>query len=122
MKGETVLNLSISSSGKYKIITLKGKIDWEEASTLDKEVSSLIDEGFGHIAFIFNEATSICSALIGALVFNLNKAKKLNGMFYLVSSNNYINSVFEALKFDIIFDGYLYNSFEDFRKDMLDNE
>ena len=113
------MDFSIRDSGRYKIITLKGKIDWEDASRLDKEISTLINEGFVHIAFIFDEVISICSALIGALVFNLNKAKKLKGAFYLISSNKTVNSVFETLKFDIVFDGYLFDSFECFRKEIL---
>ena len=92
------MDLSISDNGNYKIINLKGKINWEEASTLDKKVSSLIDEGFVHIAFIFDNVTSICSALIGALVFNLNKAKKLNGVFCLISSNKDVNSIFDEFQ------------------------
>ena len=116
------MDFSISDSGNCKVITLKGKIDWEDAHALDKETSSLIKDGFVHIAFIFDEVTSICSALIGALVFNLNKAKKLNGVFYLISSNKHVNTVFETLKFDIVFDGYLFNSFEDFRKEVLDRK
>ena len=122
MKGEIELDFSIRDSGRCKIFTLKGKIDWEDAHTLDKEASSLINEGFVHIAFIFDEVISMCSALIGALVFNLNKAKKLNGAFYLISSNKNVNSVFETLKFDIVFDGYLFTSFDDFRKEILDKE
>lgn len=116
------MDISVSDSGTYKIITLKGKIDWEDAHKIDKEVSSLINEGFVHIAFIFDEVISICSALIGALVFNLNKAKKVNGIFCLISSNKDVNFVFETLKFDIVFDGYLFNSLEDFRKEILDKE
>ena len=114
------MSFSVSDIGTVKIITLSGKIDWEDASNLDKEISSLIDGGFPKIAFVFDEVTSICSALIGALAFNLNKVKERNGEFYLISSNKNVNTIFESIKFDIVFDGYLFKSLEDFRKEVLD--
>lgn len=116
------MSFSITDTGKFKIVKLSGKIDWENAQALDKKISSLIDDGSLNIAFTFNDVTSICSALIGALVFNLNKVKKLNGVFYLISSNKDVNFVFETLKFNIVFDDYLFNSFEDFQKEIIDRE
>ena len=116
------MKFSITDSGKIKIIKLSGKVNWEDARVLDKKISSIIIHGCIKIAFVFDEVTSICSALIGSIAFNLNNVKKLNGAFYLISTNTEVYSIFENLKFDIVFDGYLFNSFEDFRKEVLDKE
>ncbi len=113
---------SFTSIGKFKIVKLAGKIDWESARTLDQKINAIIDEGIYHIAFNLDEVTFICSGGIGALVYNLNKVRKSGGAIYLISSNEYVNFIFETLKFDIVFDGYLYNSYEVFQKDVLDKE
>ena len=116
------MNYTITASGKIIIIRLSGKITWEVPRALDKEISSLILHRYIKIAFIFDEVISICSALIGSLAYNFNEVKKLHGAFYLISSNKEVYSIFENLKFDIVFDGNLFNSFEDFRKEVLDKE
>lgn len=112
--------MSVTEIEKFKIVKLKGKIDWENARILDQKIKELIDEGFCHIVFNLDEVTFICSGGIGALVYNLNKIKKENGAIYLISSNEYINFIFETLKFDIIFDGYLFPSFEKFREEVME--
>lgn len=113
---------SITSTGKFKIVKLSGKIDWESARILDQKINIIIEEGFYHIVFNLDEVTFICSGGVGALVYNLNKVKKAGGAIYLISANEYVNFIFETLKFDIVFDGYLYNSYETFSKEILDKE
>lgn len=121
-KGQTALESSITNAGKFKIVKLSGKIDWESARILDQKINLIIEEGFYHIVFNLDEVTFICSGGIGALVYNLNKVKKAGGAIYLISSNEYVNFIFETLKFDIVFDGYLYDSYETFQKEVLDKE
>ncbi len=113
---------SYTSIGKFKIVKLSGKIDWESARILDQKINTIVDEGIYHIVFNLDEVTFICSGGIGALVYNLNKVKKSGGAIYLISSNEYVNFIFETLKFDIVFDGYLYDSYEIFQKEVLDKE
>ena len=113
------MELSITSVDKFKIVNISGKVDWENARKLDHKIKDIIKEGFCHIAFNLDEVTFICSGGVGALIYNLNKVKKMDGAIYLISSNEYVNYIFETLKFNIIFDGYLFNSFEDFSKKIL---
>ena len=116
------MELSVTEINKYKVLKPHGRIDWENARVLDKEIQQIIEQGFVHIVFNLDEVTFICSGGIGALVYNLNKVRKKNGAIFIISSNDYINYIFETLKFDIVFEGYLYKSFEDFANEVLEKE
>lgn len=116
------MELSISDINNYKIIRISGKVDWENARMLDKEIQQIIDAGCSRIAFNLDEVTFICSGGIGALVYNLNKVKKMGGAMYIISSNEYVNYILETLKFDIVFDGFLFDSFDDFRNQIIEKD
>lgn len=116
------MKLSITEISKCKVIKPIGRIDWENARKLDTEIQKIIDAGFCHIAFNLDDVTFICSGGIGALVYNLNKVKKMGGAIYIISANEYINYIFETLKFDLVFEGYQYKSFEDFANCVLEQE
>ena len=109
------MKLSVVREDKYAIIKLADRIEWENARELDCLVKNLLDEKVYHIAFDLNDVSFICSGGIGALVYNLNSARKNGGAIYILSSNEYIDFMFETLKFDMVFEGYLYPSIEDFR-------
>ena len=116
------MELSVTDFGKFKIIKPSGRIDWENARTLDMEINRIIDEGFYNIVFNLDEVTFICSGGIGALAYNLNKVKRKGGAIYIVSANDYINYIFETLKFNIVFEGYYYKTFEEFSAESLDSD
>jgi anti-sigma B factor antagonist len=122
LKGESFMKLSVTELSKCKVIKPSGRIDWESARLLDKEIQKIIDGGICHIAFNLDDVSFICSGGIGALVYNLNKVKKMGGAIYIISSNEYINYIFETLKFDIVFEGYLYKSFDTFSAAILEKE
>jgi hypothetical protein len=46
--------------------------------------------------------------------------KKLGGAMYIISSNEYVNYILETLKFNIVFDGFLFTSFEHFREQIIE--
>ncbi len=114
------MELSVTEIMNFKVVKPSGRIDWESARSLDKEVQQIIENGFYHIAFNLDEVSFICSGGIGALVYNLNKVRKMGGAIYIISSNDYINYIFETLKFDVVFDGYLYKTYETFANEVLD--
>lgn len=114
------MELSVTDIDKFKVVKPHGRIDWENARVLDKEIQQLIEQECYHLVFNLDDVTFICSGGIGALVYNLNKVKKKNGAIYIISSNEYINYIFETLKFDIVFEGYLYQTFEDFSGKVLE--
>lgn len=116
------MELAITEVKGFKIIKISGKVDWENARLLDKEIQQLIDAGSSRIAFNLDEVTFICSGGIGALVYNLNKVKKMGGAMYIVSSNEYVNYILETLKFDIVFDGFLFDSQEEFTEQVIDKD
>ncbi|MBD3418616.1 MAG: STAS domain-containing protein [Chitinivibrionales bacterium] len=119
---EDLMELAVTQESKFKIIKVAGRVDWENARLLDKEVHQIVDDGFYHIVFDLNEVTFICSGGVGALVYNLNKVKKSDGAIYIISSNEYVNYIFETLKFDIVFDGYLFDSYEKFKHQILERQ
>jgi anti-anti-sigma factor len=119
---EDAMELSISDIGKFKIIKPSGRIDWENARFLDQEINRIIDTGGVHIVFNLDEVTFICSGGIGALAYNLNKVKRKGGAIYIISSNDYINYIFETLKFNIVFEGYYFKKYEEFAAEVLDGE
>lgn len=114
------MELAITQTGKFKIIKICGKVDWDNARLLDKEIQRVVDDGFAHIVFNLDEVTFICSGGVGALVYNLNKVKKAGGAMYIISSNEYVNYILETLKFGIVFDGFLFDSFEAFRERVME--
>jgi anti-anti-sigma factor len=116
------MELTVSDVDKFKVIKPVGRIDWESARILDQEIHRIIEEGFYHIVFNLDEVTFICSGGIGALAYNLNKVKRKGGAIYIVSSNDYINYIFETLKFNIVFEGYYYKTFEEFSSEVIDSE
>jgi anti-anti-sigma factor len=119
---EEIMELSVTDFGKFKVIKPSGRIDWENARNLDMEIHRIIDEGFYNIVFNLDEVTFICSGGIGALAYNLNKVKRKGGAIYIISANDYINYIFETLKFNIVFEGYYYKTFEEFTAEALDND
>jgi len=116
------MDYTVTEVGKYKVIKPSGRIDWESARMLDKEILRLIEEDYRYIVFNLDEVKFICSGGIGALVYNLNKLKKTDGALYIIADNDYITYVFETLKFDLIFEGCMFKNFEEFSAAVLDKE
>jgi anti-anti-sigma factor len=116
------MDLSVSDFGRFKVIKPAGRIDWENARYLDQEIHRIIDEGSVDIVFNLDDVTFICSGGIGALAYNLNKVKRKGGAIYVISSNDYINYIFETLKFNIVFEGYYFKTFEEFSAEIGEKE
>ncbi len=117
--GRVNMELSIREENSHTVFIVKGKIDWAAARTLDRKVTQYLNDGKSNIVFILDEVTFVCSGAIGVLVFNLNKAKEKGGALFIIANNEYINSIFDTLKFDIVFDGLLYKTYKDFRRDVV---
>ncbi len=115
------MNVSVSQQPPYTILTVDGRIDWEQARELDELIRSLIDEGNYHLVFQLDGVNFISSGGIGALVYNLKTVKNFNGSVHLIASSKYMNFIFETLKFNIIFEGKIYASMEQFRRNTLDS-
>ena len=116
------MELDISDFGRYKLVTIGGKVDWENARKLDAEVQAVIAAGANHLVFDLDHVSFLCSGAIGALTYNLNKVKDNDGSFYVISDNDYVNYIFETLRFDVVFSGLLYKSLDEFREKVLSKE
>ena len=108
------MELSEKAYGDYTILTIRGKLDWEGAEALDKELARHIDRGCLGIALVLDEVSFICSGGIGAMVANLNKIKRNRGELYIVTSSEYVNTMFEDLRFGLVLSGRLFGTFEQF--------
>jgi anti-anti-sigma factor len=114
------MEFSVTAVDKFKIIKVAGKVDWENARILDREIQRVVDEGNYQIVFNLDEVSFLCSGGIGALVYNLNRVRKNGGAIYIISSSDYVNYIFETLKFDVVFDGLLFDSFEKFQEKVIE--
>ena len=124
MRGETqrLMEFTVTEISDFMVIKPSGRVDWEGARLLDKEVQRLLDDGRLHIVFNLDDVTFICSGGIGALVYNRNKLVQKGGAVYVIADNEYISYIFEALKFDMIFEGYMYKTFDEFSAAVLDGK
>lgn len=116
------MELTVFDSGEYKVLTITGKVDWENARELDVRIQKLVSEGARRLVFDLDNVTFLCSGAIGALTYNLSRIKAVQGAFYVISSNAYVNDLFETLHFDAVFRGMMYKSFDEFREKVLDSE
>jgi len=116
------MDITVTEISGFMVIKPTGRVDWEGARFLDKEVQRLVDEGHLRVVFNLDDVTFMCSGGIGALVYNRNKLTQLGGAVYVIADNEYISYVFEALKFDMIFEGYMYKTFDAFSAAVLDKE
>jgi anti-sigma B factor antagonist len=114
------MDFTVTEISDFMVIKPVGRIDWESARLLDKEVQRLVGDGHVHIVFNLDDVSFICSAGIGALVYHRNKLEQLGGAAYIIADNEYITYIFEALNFKLIFEGYMYKTFDEFSAAVLD--
>jgi len=107
------MEFSVTTLGKFKVFKLSGKLGWEAARDLDKQIASIIDDGILFILFNLDDVQFICSGAIGAILYNLNRVSKQDGGIYIVSSNDYVNYIFDTT-FGAMVDKIMFKSFEDF--------
>jgi anti-anti-sigma factor len=113
------MEFTVTEVRGFMVIKPYGRIDWDGARLLDNEVQRLIDDGSFHIVFNLEEVSFMCSSGIGALVYCRNRIVKLGGAVYIVADNEYIAYIFEAFKFDVVFDGRVYKTFDEFSAAVL---
>jgi len=116
------MDFTVTEISNFMVIKPIGRVDWEGARFLDKEVQRLVDAGHVHVVFNLDEVTFMCSGGIGALVYNRNKLMHLGGAVYVIANNEYISYIFEALKFDMIFEGYMFKTFDEFSAAVLGDD
>lgn len=116
------MDINVTDIHGYKAIKLSGRVDWESARLVDREIQRLAEDGYTRIIFNLDDVKFICSGGIGALVYNLNRLRKSGGAIYIISDNEYITYLFETLKFDEIFAGYMFRTYEEFAVTVLDKQ
>ena len=63
--------------------------------------------------------TFLCSGGIGALIYNMKKVQEQGGDIFVVSNSDYIQYLFATIGFNIIFNGKIFLSFEEFSENIL---
>ena len=53
---------------------------------------------------------------------NADLVEGKGGAIYIISSNDYINYIFETLKFNIVFEGYYFKTYEEFATEALEGK
>lgn len=114
------MELHIRQEKNCFVVKLSDRIEWADSHTLEQAISELVKTDCLHIVFDLDEVKYICSGGIGALVYNLAEMRKKGGGIYIVSDNEYVNFIFETLKFDQVFEGCIFPSFENFQKEILE--
>lgn len=115
------MKIDISDHDGFKVVKLSGKIGWDKAYTLDKEINWLIADGAKQMVFDLNEVDFICSGAIGSILYNMNKFKDVGGGIYLISSNDYVNYVFKS-SFGTLLEGVMFTSFDLFHAAVSSSE
>ena len=113
------MQLDITTIGDYQVVKLTGKIGWEHAHNLDKQINYLIGEGHRKIVFNLDEVSFICSGAIGSILYNMNKFKGVGGGIYLIAASEYVNMVFKSA-FGALVEGAMFESFDEFRQRVMD--
>ena len=114
------MDVRVTDVNEYTMIKVSGRVEWEKARQLDSMIEKIIADDKHRLIFNLDDVSFICSGGIGALVYNLNRLKKVGGRMYIISSNDYVNYLFETLRFDIIFDGVFFRSYEEFADKILE--
>lgn len=115
------MELVVNHIKQFTIVKIIGKVDWENARLLDSRIQTILEEGKKFLAFNLDEVSFLCSGGIGVLIYNLNRIKRDEGALYIISSNEYVNYIFDTLKFGVVFDKLMFNSEEQFFKQIVEN-
>ncbi len=115
------MDVKVTDLKGYTMIKVSGRVEWEKARNLDLMIEDLIAEKKYFLIFNLDDISFLCSGGIGVLVYNLNRLKRVKGKMYVISSNDYVNYLFETLRFDIIFKNVFFRTYEEFSEKVLDN-
>jgi anti-anti-sigma factor len=99
------MELTAETIGSFTVFKLAGRIDWAGAGRLDNEIGRHIEAGSLRLAFNLDAVTCLSSGGIGAIAFNTNLVRSRGGAVHIISSNRYINDLFETLKLTLVFKG-----------------
>ena len=99
------MDVQVRDAGTVKVIEVAGRVDWENARDLDIEITKLIRAGCRYVVVDINGVSFMCSGGIGTIVHNFSKLQKARGAMYIISSTEYMEELFQTLKFHIVFAG-----------------
>ena len=114
------MELKITSNATIALFIVKGKIGWDNSRILDSQIHKMVEKGCSHIIFNLDEVTFLCSGGIGALIFNMKKVQETGGDIFVVSNSDYIQFLFATIGFNIIFQGKIFQDFDEFRGKVLE--
>ncbi len=113
------MEIRISNSNQIALFIVKGKITWENSRVLDTQINKVIENACTHIVFNLDDVTFLCSGGIGALIYNMKKVQDQGGDIFIVSQSDYIQYLFATIGFNIIFNGKIFHTFEEFSETVL---
>lgn len=113
------MELRINSNAQIALFLVKGKIGWDNSRILDTQIHKMVEKGCTHIVFNLDEVSFLCSGGIGALIYNMKRVQDLGGDIYIVSNSDYIQYLLTTIGFNIIFQGKIFSTFEEFSEKIL---
>jgi len=113
------VELRINSNAQIALFVVKGKIGWDNSRILDSQIHKMVEKGCSHIIFNLDEVTFLCSGGIGALIYNMKKVQGAGGDIFIVSNSDYIQYLFATIGFNILFNGKIFGTFEEFSEGIL---
>src|SRR5688500_2159771 len=113
------MELRVNSNAQIALFVIRGKIGWDNSRILDTQIHKMVEKGCSHIVFNLDEVTFLCSGGIGALIFNMKKVQEQGGDIFIVSNSDYIQYLFATIGFNMIFNGKIFESFEEFSDSVL---
>jgi anti-anti-sigma factor len=116
------VELRINSNAQIALFIVKGKIGWDNSRILDTQIHKMVEKGCTHIVFNLDEVTFLCSGGIGALIYNMKRVQDLGGDIFVVSNSDYIQYLLTTIGFNIIFQGKIFATFEEFSEKILQDK
>jgi anti-anti-sigma factor len=113
------MELRINANTEIALLLVKGKVGWDNSRIIDTQIHKMIEQGCTHIVFNLDEVTFLCSGGIGALIYNMKRVQERKGDIYIVSNSEYIQYLFATIGFNLVFQGRIFATFEDFAEKIL---
>lgn len=104
------MQIEATNKGKWKLISISGRFDAQNAQKVDAEVKSLIEQGNKYIAIDLTEINYMSSAGLRILLSNRKLTKEKGGSLVLVNPQENVMEVLELSGFSNIF--FIMNSIE----------
>ena len=97
------MDLDIQKRGETTVLVPHGRIAEAEAHRLEKELTTLLDEGEVKLVIDMSDVPYVNSSCLGALMMAMKRARQCNGHLRIVRPQPLVRDIFESTKLTKIF-------------------